>query len=229
MEEKFAVSYCRVSTVKQGKSGKGFGQGLSLTAQKERNKLFIEQSNYTCLAEFVETESGRNPNRPKITEAIEICKQKNATLIVATISRLAREQSLIVKLRDNNVRFIIATMPEANELTVDILMAMASNEVRNIRANTKIGIGQSPIYKDGKWGNPQNFTSEGRREGAKTNKNKALAFWAQKKNYLMTLRNQRKTYAEIAAILNDDGYFSRAGKKIYAITVQRQCKRMNID
>ena len=174
-------------------------------------------------------ESGRNPERPEINKAIKLCKEENATLIVATISRLAREQSLIFKLRDNKIKFIIASMPEANDLTIDILMVIAANEVRNIRENTKNGIRQSPIYKAGEWGNSQNFNNDGRQKGANKNNKNADDFWNTRKNYLKTLRNQRKTYKEIADILNSDGYISRTGKKIYPVTVQRQFKRMDID
>lgn len=228
MEEKYAVSYCRVSTKKQGTSGKGFGQGLSISAQKERNDKFIERNGYKKIAEFVEMESGRNPERPEINKAIKLCKDKDGTLIVATISRLAREQSLIFKLRDNKIKFIIASMPEANELTIDILMVIAANEVRNIRENTKNGIRQSPIYKAGNWGNSQNFNDDGRQKGANKNNKKADDFWDTRKNYLRTLRKQRKTYKEIAEILNNDGYTSRTGKKLHGMTVKRQFDRMGL-
>lgn len=229
MEEKLAVSYCRVSTKKQSKSGKDFGQGLGLTDQNQRNDFYMKNNNYSCLAKFTEVESGKNPDRPEIAKAIKLCKEMDAILIVATLDRLARDLPFILRLRDTKVKFVIVDMPDANELTIIFLAAIAEYELKKIRERTTRGIRQSPIFKEGKWGNPKNFNNEGRQSGADKNKKDANEFWNTRKNYLQTLRKQRKTYAEIAAILNNDGYISRNGKKLHAMTVKRQFNRMGID
>ena len=72
MDNNAYVAYLRVSTQRQGVSG------LGLQAQQEiiRNYLSGEEP----IAEFVEIESGRKTQRPKLHEALELCKKMKATL-----------------------------------------------------------------------------------------------------------------------------------------------------
>ena len=56
-EGKF-VSYLRVSTDKQGRSG------LGLEAQREAVTSYLNGGRWTVTAEYVETESGRKSDRP---------------------------------------------------------------------------------------------------------------------------------------------------------------------
>ena len=83
------VSYLRVSTQKQGYSG------LGLEAQKEIIKKYLHEKN--PISEFVEVESGRKTNRPKLKDALALCRKTGATLIVAKLDRLARKVTIISK------------------------------------------------------------------------------------------------------------------------------------
>ena len=76
------VAYLRVSTQKQGYSG------LGLEAQREIIQNFLYDKN--PIAEFLEVESGRKTDkgRPKLKEALEICRKTGAKLIVAKLDRL---------------------------------------------------------------------------------------------------------------------------------------------
>ena len=78
------ISYLRVSTSSQGKSG------LGLEAQRETVSQYINSSGAELVHALVEVESGRKNDRPKLHEAIALCKAYNATLLVANLSRLAR-------------------------------------------------------------------------------------------------------------------------------------------
>ena len=61
------VTYYRVSTDKQGKSG------LGLEAQQADARRFLANKGWPPVAEFVEVESGRKSARPKLAEALEAC------------------------------------------------------------------------------------------------------------------------------------------------------------
>ena len=65
---KTVVSYVRVSTTGQGRSG------LGLEAQREAIARFAKDQNYTIGAEYLEVESGKGADalerRPKLAEAI---------------------------------------------------------------------------------------------------------------------------------------------------------------
>jgi len=65
------VSYLRVSTDKQGRSG------LGLEAQREAVAIYLNGGRLTLEAQYMETESGKRTDRPKLkaacAQADEIC------------------------------------------------------------------------------------------------------------------------------------------------------------
>ncbi len=61
-EGKF-VSYLRVSTARQGKSG------LGLEAQRKAVEDFLNGGNWQVTKEFVEVESGKKVDRPELAKA----------------------------------------------------------------------------------------------------------------------------------------------------------------
>jgi hypothetical protein len=85
------VSYLRVSTDKQGKSG------LGLEAQRESVDAYLNGGNWSLIAEYVEVESGKNDARPQLAKALAHCKLTSATLIVAKLDRLSRNQSFLMR------------------------------------------------------------------------------------------------------------------------------------
>ena len=127
------VSYIRVSTDKQGASG------LGLAAQREAVARYL--SGKELLAEFVEVESGkRSTNRPQLIAALEMCKRKKATLLIAKLDRLARNVHFISGLMESGVDFIAVDMPTANRLTVHIMAAFAEHEAAMISSRTKAAL-----------------------------------------------------------------------------------------
>ena len=95
------VAYLRVSTRKQGYSG------LGLEAQREIIQKYLRDK--TPVAEFVEIESGRKKDRPKLKEALSLCRKTEATLIVAKLDRLARNVSFLSNLLENDVEIVFPT------------------------------------------------------------------------------------------------------------------------
>jgi DNA invertase Pin-like site-specific DNA recombinase len=87
------VSYYRVSTAQQGRSG------LGLDAQRETVREFLSGGDWTKAGEFIEIESGKRSDRPQLDAALELCRLTGATLIVAKLDRLSR-----------NVRFLLSVV-----------------------------------------------------------------------------------------------------------------------
>ena len=77
------VAYLRVSTQKQGYSG------LGLDAQKDIIQNYLSDKN--PIAEYIEIESGRKTDRgrPKLKEALDLCRKTGAKLIVAASAEIA--------------------------------------------------------------------------------------------------------------------------------------------
>src|SRR5882757_3141806 len=99
------VSYLRVSTDKQGRSG------LGLEAQREAVKRYLDGGNWKPLAEYVETETGKRADRPKLKAALAHSKAIGATLVFAKLDRLTRNVDLLRALVASNVDLVFCDLP----------------------------------------------------------------------------------------------------------------------
>jgi DNA invertase Pin-like site-specific DNA recombinase len=102
------VSYYRVSTDRQGKSG------LGLDAQKAAVADRLNGGRWQIVGEFAEVESGKRTSRPQLDAAIAVCKKHKANLIVAKLDRLSRNVSFLLKLIEAGVDVLFADLPELN-------------------------------------------------------------------------------------------------------------------
>jgi DNA invertase Pin-like site-specific DNA recombinase len=129
------VAYLRVSTDRQGKSG------LGLEAQREAVQRFVAGRGGKIIApEYVEVESGKRNDRPKLTQALKRCRLTGATLVVAKLDRLSRNAAFLLTLRDSGADFVAADLPEANTMTVGVMAVVAQHEREAISARTKAAL-----------------------------------------------------------------------------------------
>lgn len=145
-------SYLRVSTDKQGERGNG------LAAQQKAVHDYLNGGSWELLGEFVEIESGkRDDNRPQLAAALAACKKHRAKLVIAKLDRLSRDVEFIARMMNGKVRFVCCDMPEANELTLHIMAAMAQHERKMISERTKAGIAAAVALKGSRPGNRTNL------------------------------------------------------------------------
>ena len=128
------VTYLRVSTDKQGRSG------LGLEAQRAAVAAHAASIGGAVVAEFVEVESGRKSNRAQLAAALAACRGRRAVLLIAKLDRLARNVAFVSRLMEAGVEFVAADMPTVNRLTIHILAAVAEEEARMISARTKAAL-----------------------------------------------------------------------------------------
>ena len=145
------IVYLRRSTGKQA---------LSLDAQRETVDRFIASKSGTVVGTFVETESGKNAQRPELAKAIAMAKRNRATIVVAKLDRLSRKASLIFNLRDAGVSFVCADAPEMNEMSVGILAVVAQWEGEMISQRTREGLAAART-RGTKLGNPNGIAAIG--------------------------------------------------------------------
>lgn len=133
MADKRYVSYMRVSTKAQGRSG------LGLEAQRADVDRYLGCCG-GLVAEFVEVESGTNNHRPKLAEALALCRAYGATLLVAKLDRLSRDAHFLLGLAKAGVDFVAVDMPQANPMTVGVMAVVAQHERDMTSARTKAAL-----------------------------------------------------------------------------------------
>ncbi len=154
------VSYFRVSTDAQGRSG------LGLEAQREAVERHVSGANGRIIASFEEIESGKNNARPKIAAAISTCRLKRATLVIAKLDRLARNVAFVSNLMESGVDFVACDNPYATRLTIHILAAVAEHEREQISERTKAALAAAKA-RGVRLGNPNLRPGNGSRSSAK--------------------------------------------------------------
>jgi len=125
------VSYLRVSTDKQGKSG------LGLEAQRAAVSDYLNGGKWKLMGVYVEVETGKNDERPKLKQALHRAKVTGATLLIAKLDRLSRNMAFIANLQESKVKFVCADMPDANEFTIHLFAAIAQHERKIISERTR--------------------------------------------------------------------------------------------
>lgn len=125
------IAYYRVSTEAQARSG------LGIDAQRQAVRALCQGRGWQVIAEHTEVESGKVATRPELTAALLHAKVTGGVLVVAKLDRLSRSVAFLSALQDSGARFIAADMPEATELTVHIMAAVAQAERKAIGKRTK--------------------------------------------------------------------------------------------
>ncbi len=212
------VGYYRVSTDRQGRSGLGLG------AQRSAVASYLDGGNWTLLDTFTEVESGRRNDRPELAKALDLCRRKKATLVIAKLDRLARNVAFIANLMDADVDVVAVDMPEANRFTLHIMAAMAEHEAALVSQRTKAALKAAKARgrKLG-WSIPARRGEQARASsrGAAGNRAKADQRAA---NVLPVIRDIERagvtTLQGIAEALNARGIRTARGRRWYASTVR---------
>ena len=219
------VGYHRVSTDAQSKSG------LGLEAQQLAVQDHAERQACKLIASYTEIETGKRDtldNRPELRKAIAHAKRSGATLVVAKLDRLTRSVAVLSMLQTSGVDFVACDNPYANRITIQILAAVAEDEVRRISERTKAALA---AYKcrGGRLGasrtQSRNLTTEARERGARNAgrivKTKADEAYADIADNVRNLRAGGKTLQQIAEELNQNGHTTRRGKPWNPMQVRR--------
>tara|TARA_R110001599_G_scaffold76125_2_gene208609 strand:- start:129 stop:812 length:684 start_codon:yes stop_codon:yes gene_type:complete len=125
------IPYYRISTIAQQKSG------LGLEAQVDCVKHFVSGRGGRILTEFTEVESGCSSSRPELTKAIREAKLTSSVLVIAKLCRLSRNVHFLTGLQRSGVEFVCCDMPDANNVTVQLMAVLAENEAKLISVRTK--------------------------------------------------------------------------------------------
>src|SRR3954454_1949690 len=141
------ITYYRVSTAGQGRSG------LGLDAQRAEVARYCQNRSCDVLAEYQDVESGKRNERPALGKALHHAKVTGATLVVAKMDRLSRNAAFLLTLRGSRAKFVAADNPDVNDMTVGILAVVAEGEREAIATRTREAL-QAAKARGVRLGNP---------------------------------------------------------------------------
>lgn len=225
MEETKYVAYLRCSTTKQGTSGLGIEAQRDIITAHLQGKLPI--------AEYVEIESGRKTDRPKLQDALNLCRKEKANLIVAKLDRLSRNVAFTSRLLESDVEICFCDFPEANRLVLHIISSIAEYEANLIRTRTRQAL-KAKKARGEKLGRPENFINNQERavsHSRRTNQQKARDNPNNKRAVAMLkiLVNHTTNLSEMARTLNNEGFLTSRGGSFTAQQVKVLLNRYNIN
>lgn len=224
MEQTNYVSYLRQSTKKQSLSN------LGIEAQRQIIQKYLGQ--IQPIAEFVETESGKRTDRPKLAEALDLCRKSKSTLIVAKLDRLSRNVAFTSKLLESDVEIKFCDFPEANRLVLHIIASIAEYEAGLISTRTKQAL-KAKKARGVRLGKPENLVNnlgKAISNSNLTNRQKALENDNNRRAIAMlkVMATQDLSLSEMARRLNEEGFVTSKGKKFKAWQVSVLLKRYNL-
>ena len=199
------VAYTRVSTE---------GQGIGLDAQMAIINAWSEKA------------SGKNLNRPVLKQALDMCRQSGATLIVAKLDRLSRDVADIFTIRKRKgLDMVVCDIDASDTMMLGIFATLAEKERQLISTRTREAL--AALKEQGKrLGNPNAGAQlrEVNRQGAA--KRTMLANEAaENKHAYMAIRLMTGTLQQKADFLNENGFRTRNGKTFAPTSVKRLLQR----
>jgi DNA invertase Pin-like site-specific DNA recombinase len=211
------ITYLRVSTNRQGKSG------LGIEAQRSMLARFVEGEDMAIQTEFVEVETGKGSDaldrRPQLSAALALARKLKCPVVVAKLDRLSRDVHFISGLMTHRVPFIVAELgADADPFMLHIYAALAEKERALISRRTADALAAKKASGI-KLGNPTNLPVA-QALGAQANAMQARKF---AENILPVVDTIRRSgigsLHGIASALNARGIATARGGRWYAGTV----------
>jgi DNA invertase Pin-like site-specific DNA recombinase len=213
------VTYFRVSTEEQGKSG------LGLEAQQHDVGIFLSDCpSPEVIGTFTDVASGKSSDRPQLREAINLARKNKATLLVAKLDRLSRQVSFISKLmEDKAVQFRVASMPHADNFQLHIYAALAEQEREFISRRTKAALARAKAR-----GTKLGGVNSGTIVSNQAAKDAAAARAEPLRGPIELMAKDGASLREIASFMNDAGLRTPRGSDWSPTQVRRAMVRLGL-
>jgi DNA invertase Pin-like site-specific DNA recombinase len=210
------VTYIRVSTSQQGRSG------LGIEAQRHALANFAKAEGFAVAREFVEVETGKGSDalerRPQLKAALAAARKLRCHVAVAKLDRLSRDVHFISGLMAHRVPFLVAELgPDVDPFVLHLFAALAEKERALISTRTRQALSAAKS-RGVSLGNPRlHLARKNAVEAVKTEADRYAA------NVLPIIREAQKagarTLREIAEVLNARGIATARGGQWYAQSV----------
>ena len=220
--ERPLITYIRVSTSQQGRSG------LGIEAQRRALTQFAHGERFTVKREFVEVETGKGSDaldrRPQLKAALAAARKLRCHVAVAKLDRLSRDVHFISGLMAHKVPFVVAELgPDVDPFVLHLFAALAEKECALISTRTKQALSAAKA-RGVTLGNPKlHVARRGAVEAVKAEADRYAA------NVLPIIREAQKaganTLRQIADALNARGIPTARGGQWHATSVKNLLQR----
>jgi DNA invertase Pin-like site-specific DNA recombinase len=220
------VTYYRVSTERQGRSG------LGLDAQQERCAVFASAQGLEIAEAYTEVETGKGADaldrRPQLAAALAAARRLRGPVLVAKLDRLSRDVHFIAGLMVQRVPFLVAELgPDVDPFMLHIYAALAEKERRMISERTRAALAMRK-RQGATLGNRTNL-AEAQRLGAARTAEEARRF---AENVLPIIQQVQASGVSslrgIAAVLNARGVRTARGGRWAATQVNAVLGRVRL-
>lgn len=214
------VTYRRVSTQEQGRSG------LGLEAQARDIDTFLDHFSgqpYKVIGEFLDVLSGADDSRPELFKAVALARKQKAILLVAKLDRLSRKVSYIASLMDDKtIQFKVANLPQADKFQLHLYAALAEQERAFISQRTKAALKEAKA-RGVQLGGLRDSTDRRNKARADT----ALTLARSIEKIVVPMRKRGDSLKTIAEALNDAKVAAARGGQWSPIQVSRVIERLS--
>jgi DNA invertase Pin-like site-specific DNA recombinase len=210
------ITYIRVSTSGQGRSG------LGIEAQRQALAHFAQADRFDVAREFVEVETGKGADaldrRPQLKAALAAARKLRCHVAVAKLDRLSRDVHFISGLMAHKVPFLVAELgPDVDPFVLHLFAALAEKERALISTRTRQALSAAKA-RGVTLGNPRLHMA--RKSAVDAVKAEADRYAT---NVLPIIREAQKagarTLRQIADALNARGIATARGGRWYAQSV----------
>lgn len=126
------ISWRRVSTQKQGRSG------LGLEAQQSMIDYFVKAEQGELIADYAEVYTGKDlQGCTELQKAIKHCKEIGATLIIAKTDRFRNTQEALQVYEEMDGNIYFCDLPHTDKFTLTLFWAIAEREALIVSIRTK--------------------------------------------------------------------------------------------
>jgi DNA invertase Pin-like site-specific DNA recombinase len=222
MNQRQLITYIRVSTSQQGRSG------LGIEAQRQTLSQFAQAEGFDVAREFVEIETGKGADaldrRPQLKAALAAARKHRCHVAVAKLDRLSRDVHFISGLMAHKVPFLVAELgPDVDPFVLHLFAALAEKERALISTRTRQALAAAKD-RGATLGNPKLHVA--RRSAVDAVKAEADRYAA---NILPIIREAQKagatTLRQIADALNARGVATARGGQWHAKSVSNILER----
>lgn len=216
------ITYIRVSTSQQGRSG------LGIEAQRQVLTHFANAEGFTVAREFVEVETGKGSDaldrRPQLKAALAAARKLKCHVAVAKLDRLSRDVHFVSGLMAHKVPFLVAELgSDVDPFVLHLFAALAEKERSLISTRTRQALAAAKA-RGVALGNPKLHVARRSAVGAVMAEADRFA-----ENVLPIIREAQKagatTLREIAEALNARGVATARGGQWYAKSVANVLSR----